>query len=376
MEHIKVVIGANYGDEGKGSVTSHLTQWEDSPVLNVLFNGGIQRGHTAHDHVFHCFGAGTLDGASTYYDKNFMFNPTGWREECEQLGFKPDLYIHPEATIITPFDMLINRALEKKRDSKRHGSCGMGIYETARRNLRLPIYAKDLFREYELYNKLRYVQRIYGKIRCDELGLEEYILKVSVDQFMVDAYEMAQHCKMKTFDEIKDDFKTVIFEGAQGLALDKDNLKDYPYLTPSHTGSTNILPYIYDAPLDVDKEIWYVTRSYVTRHGNGPLPFECNKEDINPNIVDKTNEPNDYQGSIRYGYFDVDGFMGRVENDWKNYEDVANVKQCIAITHCDYTYGLMCIGKKDCARFHELTNNQYSKVYGLIRGRLRYECQQ
>lgn len=304
-----------------------------------------------------------------------MFNPTGWREECEQLGFKPDLYIHPEATIITPFDMLINRALEKKRDSKRHGSCGMGIYETARRNLRLPIYAKDLFREYELYNKLRYVQRIYGKIRCDELGLEEYILKVSVDQFMVDAYEMAQHCKMKTFDEIKDDFKTVIFEGAQGLALDKDNLKDYPYLTPSHTGSTNIFPYIYDVPPEVDKEIWYVTRTYATRHGNGPLPFECNKEDINSDIVDKTNEPNDYQGSIRYGYFDVNGFMSRVENDWKNYEDVSNVKQCIAITHCDYTHGLMCIGKKDYADFHELTNHQYSKVYGFILSGLSHGCQ-
>ena len=79
---VKIVIGSNYGDECKGLATHYFSQCRDSGTrcLNVLFNGGSQRGHTVelkneYRHIFHHFGSGTLSNADTYFDQNFILNP-------------------------------------------------------------------------------------------------------------------------------------------------------------------------------------------------------------------------------------------------------------------------------------------------------------
>ena len=95
----KIVVGANYGDEGKGLVTHILTSElynNNEKILNILYNGGCQRGHTvdyANDdrHVYKHFGSGTLDGADTYFNKDFMLNPTQFMEEYKLLKEKANL---------------------------------------------------------------------------------------------------------------------------------------------------------------------------------------------------------------------------------------------------------------------------------------------
>ena len=112
MGHIEIVIGANFGDEGKGLVTCTLSkQYKFKPTLNILYNGGCQRGHTAQNHVFHCFGSGTLMGADTYYDKEFLVDPIGWDIERHQLDIKGEVYAQPDCTILTPYDIAINQAI-------------------------------------------------------------------------------------------------------------------------------------------------------------------------------------------------------------------------------------------------------------------------
>ena len=76
---VDIVIGANYGDEGKGLFTEFLSQSPDNSIV-VLVNGGSQRGHTVNDptygkHVFHHFGSGTLAGVPTYFAKSYLINP-------------------------------------------------------------------------------------------------------------------------------------------------------------------------------------------------------------------------------------------------------------------------------------------------------------
>ena len=81
FDKINIVIGANYGDEGKGLVTDKLCyENRDKKIVNVLFNGGFQRGHTVEllsgqRHVFHHLGSGSYVGADTYFDKDFLIEP-------------------------------------------------------------------------------------------------------------------------------------------------------------------------------------------------------------------------------------------------------------------------------------------------------------
>ena len=359
MDRIKVVIGANFGDEGKGRTSSFFSKEakEHGKVLNVLYNGGIQRGHTADGFVYHCFGAGTAQGADTYYDQRFLFDPIAVMYEYEKLKQKPKLYIHPSARIITPFDAAFNQSIETKRGTGKHGSCGIGIYEAYNRGYYLPIYYEDLFYDDRLFRKLNALINEWIPYREQQLG-------VSCDcnfdvELLVKAYKQFRLLFAMLYPDIFRLYNTVIFEGGQGLMLDMDNKKFSPHLTPSKTGSSYVAHYFEEA---AEVEVCYVTRTYFTRHGAGPFPTECKKEDINPEIIDKTNQPNEFQDSIRYGFFDPDQFIKGIEKDEKNYEHISNVKETVSITHNDYTRGLMAC-KNARIPFDELFPGKFSKVY-------------
>ena len=135
---IKVVIGASYGDEGKGLMTDHfckMAQMAGKRCLTVLHNGGAQRGHTVVSktgkrHVFHHLSSGTFSGSDTYFAKTFLINPLIFAEEHSSLFPDTTIYCSPLCRWSTPFDMIINQLIEDKRGIDRHGSCGYGIWET------------------------------------------------------------------------------------------------------------------------------------------------------------------------------------------------------------------------------------------------------
>ena len=325
--------------------------------MNVLYNGGVQRGHTVNGHVFHCFGSGAFDGATTFYNEDFMVNPIGWNVETSELGYAPNLIIHPEARVTTPFDMEINRAIERQRGDSRHGSCGMGIFETKQRTYNVPIYVKDLTDEYILYKKLQEVRR-YAEERCKELKLSFDISSVSIDDFMVSSKKMIDH-SIISGNEVLRLYDTVIYEGGQGLLLSQSNKDYFPNLTPSFTGSETISLAINEVPKNVDVEVCYVTRPYFTRHGAGRFDTECKKNEINPLIVDKTNQPNEFQESLRFGYFDIDSFIDRVEWDFNFYK--RPVTKSVAITQLNYTNGKLACknSREDTSKITDNFNKYY-----------------
>ena len=144
MKRAKIVIGANYGDEGKGLMTDYFCREaaaRGETCLNVLINGGPQRGHTVVTpegmrHIFHHLGSGSFAGADTYFSDVFLINPMIFREEYEELrrtGADFRVFVHLACRWTTPYDMILNQMAEEFRGSKRHGSCGFGIWETVLR---------------------------------------------------------------------------------------------------------------------------------------------------------------------------------------------------------------------------------------------------
>lgn len=340
---VKIVVGANYGDEGKGMATAYFSKQaseNQKACLNILYNGSCQRGHTVElkdgtKHIFHHFGSGTFYGAHTYFDSHFILNPIFFVEEYYGLfniGYRPICFVNPNCIIATPFDAILNQIFERGRGKDKHGSCGFGVFETIERNKTntyFLTYYDVLFGDRKKIKKLLWrIVKEYVPIRLKAMGYdsipetEKDILGGSltdslIDYYIHNLYTMISLCwNINSEKELIKDYDVIIYEGAQGLALDMNNLNDFPYLTPSQTTPIVPIKTIVKNKWDITPEqveICYVTRSYMTRHGAGPFPTECKKEDINKNIEDLTNVPNPFQDTLRYGTFDPVLFEIRVK---------------------------------------------------------------
>ena len=330
MRKISAVIGANYGDEGKGLVTDYLASRSKSLV--VRFNGGAQAGHTVVTpngirHVFHTFGSGTLTGAATFLSEHFIANPMFFRCEREQLhqkGFNPVTYVDLRSPVTTPFDLMLNQAAEELRGNARHGSCGMGIGETIQRNCHdeYTLTLEDLYStRWDLCKKLERIRDEYVPLRAGELGISPEKLTywkhgLLLSNFLDDCEYFMDHVEQGNYDILRSWEGDTIFEGAQGLRLDM-NGKDFPHVTRSNTGLKNVISLLQDAELESDGlDVHYVTRPYVTRHGAGPLPYEqaLPKE---WKVVDETNVRNVHQGTLRFGLLDIFEQRAEIKNDLK-----------------------------------------------------------
>lgn len=330
MRHVKIVIGANFGDEGKGLMTDYFCSQfpNDEKVLNVRFNGGAQAGHTVATpegkrHVFGHFGAGSfLPNVATYLGPDFIVNPILFRREWEKLrakGIFPHVYCHPKCIITMPQDMMVNQFIERRRGDKRHGSCGVGIYETILRSHEQVAVAIDTFEGYmsshaDMIDPDYYVFERIEKMTGFPLNVEEKALLINQNilaHYNDDVQFFMNHVSIVD-ESIIEKFDNVVFEGAQGLMLDQNNSDYFPYLTPSNTGIENVLPYLNN---DMNIEVCYVTRPYLTRHGAGHLPDECPREMVGAK-PDLTNNENEWQGKFRYGKLDVWSMYQRCVKDF------------------------------------------------------------
>lgn len=321
----RVVIGSNFGDEGKGLVTDYLCSQGAGMV--VRFNGGAQAGHTVvtpegKRHVFGHFGSGTFCGVPTFLSQFFTINPILFFKELDTLralGYEPEIYAHPNCLVTTFADMIINQKLEDARGKNRHGSVGVGFRETYERSQipGLNIMMADIWNGISLTGKLEEICNKYAQYRIGSV--------IADSGKMIEAFENG--CKMIA-DLINPlgiaQCKEPIFEGAQGLLLSQDNKEFFPHLTSSYTGMHNVRILCQQAGID-EIEPYYVSRTYATRHGAGHLPGE----DANMVYEDNTNIAHNYQGTIRFAPLDYDALQKRCKadsgsNDFK-----------IVLTHCD-----------------------------------------
>lgn len=347
---IKVVIGANFGDEGKGLMTDyfcHQSTLRGEKTLVVLHNGGAQRGHTVvtpdgNRHVFHHFGSGTLVGADTYLSEEFVLNPMIFRQEWEELESMkviPKVYVNHTCRVTTPFDMILNQIIEESRDNARHGSCGMGIHETMIRDVcNYPIEmwfdSSDEAKRYYLKEIRNYLsERLldFGINKISDNWKEIVNSDLLIENFISELNFMGRNISIR-FDRFIEYYDCVAFENGQGLLLDQNNIAHYPHLTPSNTGIKNSLKIIAEMRCKPDIEVCYVTRTYLTRHGAGRLDGECDKQEINPDMQDLTNVPNPHQGTLRYANLVEKSLEERILKDFEPARKYG-AKLSLAITH-------------------------------------------
>ena len=378
------VIGANYGDEGKGVTTHSLARRHNSSCV-VRFNGGPQAGHTVHlstpsiKHVFSSYASGTFAGAKTYVSRCSLFNPRAANEERLELlalansalpSFTlPELQVDPGTHVITPWDVVLNQLLERGRGPNAHGSCGMGIGETELRKTTpgAPVLlAGQLQKPLEVFQFLADIRQWFKKRTKEEAEAgsftylneaQQAFLKdciLSPSHLINEMYAYAaymNHFKVGQFIDPVIDLTTdhaegpkdkFIFEGAQGLLL-SDDPANPKYTTWSKTGLDNVIQECIRQKINLT-EVHYVTRPYLTRHGAGPIPIEVGIE-ILPAEGEKlwgrdyTNRTNEFQGSLRYAHLNWVSLKSRIQVEHAKLKDTPfkDAKAVLTVTCVDQT---------------------------------------
>lgn len=297
------VIGLGFGDEGKGMVTDYLCSKSINPLV-IRFSGGHQAGHTVvrdgKRHVFSNFGSGTLSGAVTYWSQFCTIEPIGLIKELHTLlniGVKPVLFINEQCPVTTPYDIKHNQLLNEINE---HGTCGVGFGATIEREEKFhSILAEDLKFPSVLRMKMNLLRKFYYRqIRKD----------LSLDHFYECVDELMHYPDINIISGIRNE--NVVFEGSQGLLLDK-NIGLFPHVTRSSTGTANILAFDYNPQIF---DLYLVTRTYQTRHGNGLMTNEELRHNI---LIDEweTNIDNKHQGAFRRTLLDLDLLLYGIHKD-------------------------------------------------------------
>lgn len=326
---VSVVIGANFGDEGKGLVTDFLAASKVKPCLVVRFNGGAQAGHTVvtprqQRHVFSHIGSGSFCEARTYLSRYFVTSPIHFvleRERLVDLGVQPQVFVDPASPVTTLYDIVANRMLEMQRCENRHGSCGVGFGETLERESRadFSLTVADLQNPSVLRQRLTAIRYEWLPKRLAELEITQLSSELAdwvnsddlFEQFLRDVDYFLQHVTLASSD-IFCNYASLIFEGAQGLQLDQDR-GDYPHVTRSNTGLQNVAALL--KPHSKQSiQVTYVTRSYLTRHGAGRLSYELSHPPFE-RVIDETNITNPYQGALRFGWLNLDLLTAAIQHD-------------------------------------------------------------
>ncbi|WP_158829275.1 adenylosuccinate synthetase [Mucilaginibacter lacusdianchii] len=316
-----IVVGLGYGDEGKGLATDYLCSQSARPLV-IRFNGGQQAGHTVcmpdgRRHVFSSFGAGTLRGAATYWSAYCTFSLPAMLNEyraLSQIGAMPQLYLDRHCAVTTHYDVLYNRLQEQQRGNARHGSCGMGFGNTIQRHeAGTQLTVQDLLKPEQCVQKLIFIRNYYKAKSQAELQLDfsEFEHEPEDARFMnyIETFGTLLNQYFYITDEEtilqSKQWETFVFEGAQGILLDMD-FGRFPHVTRSYTTSRNALEIINrHKNLFSACELYYISRAYHTRHGEGPFNSAAYALQLTNN-QQETNVVNEHQGNFRVGPLDLD----------------------------------------------------------------------
>lgn len=362
------VIGAQYGDEGKGLMTDYLAHtYGGADVVVVRSNGGAQAAHTVVTpdgarHVFSHHGSGTFAGARTHLSRFMICDPIRFLMERQalidiQCVNPPPVSVDPDAMVSIPFDALINQATETFRNKNRHGSCGLGIGETVERTELggFPVRIRDLahltierlrdIRKRWVYRRLhklgvltqdlgaapwlaRDIPEPYGALIEDDTILEHYLDDCRA---FLDIVEIVSDRDILTMG-------MPVFEAAQGLGLDQ-TIGHFPYVTRSNTGLPNIIALCESAGITV-LQVFYMTRCYTTRHGAGPLDHETRWSPRDIDLNDPTNKPNPWQGSLRAAPLDFTNLKSNIDRDLASIEGTkVEIIPALGVTCLDQVTG-------------------------------------
>jgi adenylosuccinate synthase len=276
-----VIVGAQWGDEGKGKITDLLAERADAVVR---FQGGNNAGHTivhgGETYKLHLMPSGILHpGKLCVIGNGVVIDPKILTDELDDLRRRgidtSALRISANAHLIMPYHMLLDHAGEIKLGKLQIGTTRRGIGPCySDKAARLGIRVQDLLDEKILKKK------IVAAMEPKRLSLREFArdprldLQTMTEEYLTYGHRIKQYIAdtSRLVLERLDDGELVVFEGAQGTLLDIDH-GTYPFVTSSNpiAGSATIGAGV--GPRDID-EVWGITKAYSTRVGSGPFPTE------------------------------------------------------------------------------------------------------
>ena len=328
-----VVIGAQWGDEGKGKITDLLSRSAD---VVVRYQGGVNAGHTivVDDQVLklHLIPSGILYpdtvcliGSGTVVDPKVMLGELDMLIEngIDIAGLK----LSSTAHVTIPYHRLLDQAMEKQRGDRRIGTTGRGIGPTyADKSQRSGIRVIDLLDEARLRDRLEGPLNEKNQLLQTIYGVEPLDGEAVISEYLAYGKRLAPHvvdCTREIHKAARGR-KNILFEGAQGTLLDLDH-GTYPYVTSSNPVSGGACIGAGVGPTLIDRVIG-VAKAYTTRVGEGPFPTELDGS-LNDHLCDRGGEFGTTTGRRRRcGWFD--GVIGR-------YAVGVNGLDCLAVTKLD-----------------------------------------
>ncbi len=344
-----VILGTQWGDEGKGKIVDLLTDQAD---IVARFQGGHNAGHTlvidGEKTVLHLIPSGILrDGVLCLIGNGVVLSPEALLKEIAELEDKgvpvrERLRLSPACPLILPYHVALDQARELARGIDKIGTTGRGIgpaYEdkVGRRGVRLG----DLQHPQRFASKLKEVMELHN------FQLTEYYKADAVDyqQVLDETLEMAEQIKPMIVDatavlhDYREQGKNILFEGAQGSLLDIDH-GTYPFVTSSNTTAGGTATGSGFGPLYLDYVLG-ITKAYTTRVGSGPFPTELFDEQ-GKHLAQKGHEFGATTGRARRcGWFDAVALRQAVR---------INSVSGICLTKLDVLDGLETI--KVCVEYH------------------------
>lgn len=328
-----MVIGAQWGDEGKGKITNLLSRSAD---MVVRYQGGVNAGHTVvvDDQTFklHLIPSGILYpqkdciiGSGTVIDPRILIQEL---DTLEGLGISTaNLLISEAAHVTMPYHRLIDNAAEERRGSQKIGTTGRGIGPTyADKSERNGIRVLDLLDSAGLKTQLDHTIKAKNVILEKLYDLAPLDPEEVVVEYQGYADRLRPHvvdCSLRIYDAIQRR-RNILFEGAQGTLLDLDH-GTYPYVTSSNPVAGGACVGAGVGPTMIDRVIG-VAKAYTTRVGEGPFPTEQNNA-IGMTLCELGSEFGTTTGRRRRcGWFDA--VIGR-------YAVRINGLDCLAITKLD-----------------------------------------
>ncbi len=343
-----VVVGMQWGDEGKGKIIDLLAEQAD---IIVRFQGGNNAGHTiivkGKKHIFHLIPSGIFhDGKLCCIGNGVVIDPEVLIKEIEGLkaqGIKigPNkLCISERAHIIMPYHKRIDIAREKKKGRSKIGTTGRGIgpcYEDK--------VARTGIRVIDLLDKEGFLKKLKERLEEKNFYLTQYFHEEPIPfEEVADAYTKYGETLRPYVKNVahilwqaKNEGKNILFEGAQGTHLDIDH-GTYPYVTSSNTLAGNVCAGT-GFPITAINTVVGVCKAYTTRVGGGPLPTEL-KGELGDHLREKGGEYGATTGRPRRcGWLDLAVVRQSI---------YLNGVQQLAITKLDVLTGLkeikVCIG--------------------------------
>ena len=277
-----VVLGTQWGDEGKGKIVDLLARDVDAVVR---FQGGHNAGHTlvidGHKTVLHLIPSGILnEGAQCLIGNGVVVSLEALKAETEALeswgvDVRSRLGISPACPVIMPYHELLDKAREKARGANAIGTTGRGIgpaYEdkVSRRGIRIS----------DLYNPVLLAEKLEEAMDYHNFVLEKYfdMQRMVYDRVLDDALQLGACFSELVMDvsgelhRLRTEGKRILYEGAQGTLLDIDH-GTYPFVTSSNTTIGAVCTGAGVGPSAIDYVLG-ITKAYTTRVGSGPFPTE------------------------------------------------------------------------------------------------------